>query len=105
MFHFPKKRSKLSLALKTVLVSYFDWGLGFKYFRGAELIHLDSLDNIGSKIGEAEEKYTFGQGNITEGSLFTKTSNCLKPFSLITRSESTWIIAFYSPQTSTVGLQ
>lgn len=64
MFHFPKKRSKLSLALKTVLVSYFDWGVGFKYFRGAELIHLDSLDNVGNKIGEAEEKYTLGQGNV-----------------------------------------
>lgn len=38
MFHFPKKRSKLSLALKTVLVSYYDWGLGFKYFRGSENI-------------------------------------------------------------------
>lgn len=38
MFHFPKKRSKLSLALKTVLVSYYDWGLGFKYFRGSEAL-------------------------------------------------------------------
>ena len=36
MFHFPKKRSKLSLALKTVLVSYYDWGLGFKYFAGTQ---------------------------------------------------------------------
>lgn len=41
MFHFPKKRSKLSLALKTVLVSYYDWGLGFKYFMGTENVHAD----------------------------------------------------------------
>lgn len=64
MIHFPKKRSGISLALKTVLVSYFDWGLGFKYFRGSELIHLDSLDNVGNKIGEAEETYALGQGNV-----------------------------------------
>lgn len=64
MFHFPKKRSGLSLALKTVLVSYFDWGVGFKYFRGQELNHLDSLDNIGNKIGEAEEMYALGHGNV-----------------------------------------
>lgn len=38
MFHFPKKRSKLSLALKTVLVSYYDWGIGFKYFVGDEYV-------------------------------------------------------------------
>ena len=34
LFHFPKKRSKLSQALKTILVSYYDYGIGFKYFRG-----------------------------------------------------------------------
>lgn len=64
MFHFPKKRSKLSLALKMVLVSYYDWGIGFKYFRGTEYIHLDSLDNVGNVIGEAEEQYNFGHGNV-----------------------------------------
>jgi len=36
MAHFPKKRAKLSLALKTVLVSYYDWALGVKFFGGSE---------------------------------------------------------------------
>lgn len=51
--HFPKKRSKLSLALKTVLVSYFDWGIGYKHLGGAEtttirLINGQEIENSGS---------------------------------------------------------
>jgi len=53
MAHFPKKRAKLSLALKTVLVSYFDWGLGVKFFGGSE---------------QTTTRYynTFGQLSLTE---------------------------------------
>ncbi|MDX2359403.1 MAG: hypothetical protein QNK23_01260 [Crocinitomicaceae bacterium] len=46
MFHFPKKRSKLSLWMKTVLVSYYDWGIGFKYFRGGEDTQINFVDPI-----------------------------------------------------------
>jgi len=44
LMHFPKKRSKLSLKLKTVLVSYYDWGVGFKYFRGGEKGSINNTD-------------------------------------------------------------
>ncbi len=51
LIHFPKKRSKLSLALKTVFVSYYDWGIGFKYFRGQETMTLERLSPSGSVLG------------------------------------------------------
>ncbi len=62
--HFPKKRSKLSLALKTVLVSYYDWGIGFKYFRGQENISIDRLSPSGSVLGTQNYQGTFNSGFI-----------------------------------------
>jgi hypothetical protein len=59
MFHFPKKRSKLSLALKTVLISYYDWGLGFKYFRGAEDIDAKFINRP-----DELNTYNFSHGNV-----------------------------------------
>jgi hypothetical protein len=64
MFHFPKKRSKLSLALKTVLVSYFDWGVGFKYFRGGENIEANFTDALGTVIGSEDRAFNFSNGNV-----------------------------------------
>jgi len=64
MFHFPKKRSKLSLALKTVLVSYYDWGLGFKYFRGIENTELNFIDPGGTVTGSSVETNKFEFGHV-----------------------------------------
>ena len=65
MFHFPKKRSKLSLALKTVLVSYYDWGIGFKYFRGLQNIETQLLNDNGAAIGSPEvTAYGFEHGHV-----------------------------------------
>ena len=64
MFHFPKKRSKLSLALKTVLVSYYDWGVGFKYFRGGENIEANFLDPGGNVVSSDERNFDFSHGNL-----------------------------------------
>lgn len=64
MFHFPKKRSKLSLALKTVLVSYYDWGVGFKYFRGGEQIDANFLDPFGTVVSSDSRAFDFSQGNV-----------------------------------------
>ncbi len=65
MFHFPKKRSKLSLALKTVLVSYYDWGIGFKYFRGIQDIDIQYKDALGNPIGSKEvTPYRFEFGHV-----------------------------------------
>ena len=50
MAHFPKKRSKLSLWLKTVLVSYYDWGIGYKHIGGTETTTVDRLDASGNVI-------------------------------------------------------
>ena len=60
--HFPKKRSKLSLALKTVLVSYYDWGLGFKYFRGIESITVNRISPLGVVIGSQESSGEYSSG-------------------------------------------
>lgn len=65
LIHFPKKRSKLSLWLKTVLVSYYDWGLGFKYFRGAEQIRYESMNpSSGTVVSTLTPNYFFEYGNI-----------------------------------------
>lgn len=64
MFHFPKKRSKLSLALKTVLVSYYDWGVGFKYFRGGEQIEANFIDAGGTTVSSDEQTFNFSYGNV-----------------------------------------
>lgn len=66
LFHFPKKRSKLSLKLKTVLISYFDYGVGFKYFRGGENIEIDQQDVLGNSLDGSpyEEAYNFSHGNL-----------------------------------------
>lgn len=65
MFHFPKKRSKLSLALKTVLVSYYDWGIGFKYFRGIQTVETQLMDPFGNKVGSPEiVPYRFEFGHV-----------------------------------------
>jgi hypothetical protein len=65
MFHFPKKRSKLSLALKTVLVSYYDWGIGFKYFQGQQDIAVQFRDIAGNALGAPEiTPYRFAWGHV-----------------------------------------
>ncbi|MCR9171447.1 MAG: hypothetical protein NXI10_03075 [bacterium] len=64
MFHFPKKRSKLSQRLKFIFVSYYDWGLGFKYFRGAEQITANFEDASGNYIGSEDRTFNFSNGNV-----------------------------------------
>lgn len=64
LFHFPKKRSKLSLALKTVLVSYYDYGIGFKYFRGGENNLVNYTDAAGNVVNTEERAYEMSNGNI-----------------------------------------
>ena len=59
MFHFPKRRSALSKKLKTILVSYYDWGIGFKYFRGAEDIRLDTVDAGGNVTSDIIKSSNF----------------------------------------------
>lgn len=64
MAHFSSKRSRLSKKLNTVLIDYFDWGLGFKYFRGAENLLVNYVDIGGVTTSTFEEDYNFTQGNI-----------------------------------------
>jgi len=62
--HFPKKRSKLSLMLKTVLVSYYDWGIGYKHLGGVEtttirLTNGSEIENLGKFYnGHAYARFT-----------------------------------------------
>ncbi|MFN5845670.1 MAG: hypothetical protein ACK46O_08175 [Flavobacteriia bacterium] len=63
--HFPKKRSKLSLALKTVLVSYYDWGIGFKLLGGTETTTVNYYNALGDYSGSTE-----GNGDFYNGYLY-----------------------------------
>lgn len=65
MAHFPKKRSNLSKALKTILISYYDWGLGFKLLGGSE----STLVNTYSSSGVPLSSYS-GSGNFYNGYLY-----------------------------------
>lgn len=66
MFHFPKNFPKLKISKdkKIVLVSYVDWGIGFKYFRGAENINVNYIDQGGNLISNDERSYNFSNGNL-----------------------------------------
>lgn len=64
MAHFPKKRSKISLALKTVLVSYYDWGLGFKLLGGSEKTTINYYDPFGALALTEEGKGEFYNGYV-----------------------------------------
>lgn len=63
--HFPKKRSKISLALKTVLVSYYDWGIGFKLLGGSEHTTINYYTPFGD-LALTEE----GSGDYYNGYLY-----------------------------------
>lgn len=65
MAHFPKKRSKLSLALKTVLVSYYDWGLGFKLLGGQETTTINLYNSSNQLLST-----TKGDGSFYNGSVY-----------------------------------
>lgn len=66
MFHFPKKFPKLRISKEKtiVLISYYDWGLGFKYFRGAENIEVNFTDALGNPTSSEEQTYNFTNGNV-----------------------------------------
>ena len=50
MVHFPKKRSKLSLALKYIFISYYDWGLGVKLITGSETTSVNRFNSLGTPL-------------------------------------------------------
>lgn len=64
MMFYPKKRSKLSLALKTILVSYYDFGLGFKYFRSKEEMDISRLSSTGNVLSTTSTMGEYNAGNI-----------------------------------------
>ena len=55
---------RISKDKKIVLVSYLDWGIGFKYFRGAENISVNYTDQGGNLLSNEERDYNFSNGNI-----------------------------------------
>lgn len=80
MAHFPKKRSKLSLWLKTVLVSYYDWGIGYKHIGGTETTTVDRLDAAGNIIGTEEYSGKFYNGHAYARFSIHKNINLGKKF-------------------------
>jgi hypothetical protein len=59
MAHFPKKQSKLSKMVRTILVSYYDWGLGLKLINGAENVTANYYNLGGKVISTLNETSTF----------------------------------------------
>jgi hypothetical protein len=59
MAHFPKKQSKLSKMVRTILVSYYDWGLGLKMINGAENVSANYYNLGGQVISTLNETSTF----------------------------------------------
>ena len=66
MFHFPKKFPKLKTSQKKsiVLLSYVDWGVGFKFFSGHEEIDVNYLNTTGGFVSTENRNYSFTNGNI-----------------------------------------
>lgn len=64
MVHFPKKRSKLSLALKYIFISYYDWGLGVKLLGGMETTNLNHYNSLGEVVSTDNGKGSFYNGYI-----------------------------------------
>jgi hypothetical protein len=64
MVHFPKKRSKLSLALKYIFISYYDWGLGVKLLGGMETTNLNHYNSLGEVISTDTGKGSFNNGYV-----------------------------------------
>lgn len=62
--HFPKKRSQLSQKLKFIFVSYYDWGLGFKYLGGSEKTTINYYNSLGELSFTDEGKGEFYNGYI-----------------------------------------
>lgn len=76
--HFPKKRSKLSLKLKTILVSYYDWGVGFKLLGGresADIRYTDATGGVAGGTGEYYNGYAYGRFSIHKNIHFKKAKN------------------------------
>ncbi|MDG1036068.1 MAG: hypothetical protein P8O87_04435 [Crocinitomicaceae bacterium] len=66
MFHFPKKFPKLKISQKKsiVLLSYVDWGVGFKYFSGNEQIEVNYMNPPGGAAATESRSYSFTNGNV-----------------------------------------
>ena len=61
--HFTQRRSKLAQALKKVLISYYDYGLGFKMFSGAEGMNL-TIQNPGGTESSSSARSSFKNGYV-----------------------------------------
>ena len=74
MAHFPKKRSRLSLWLKTVLVSYYDWGLGYKRLSGKEVTTIERIGGLPiAEDGKFSNGFVYGRFSIHKNIHIGKT--------------------------------
>lgn len=60
--HFPTKQSKLSQKLKKAIISYYDWGIGYKHLGGKEITTIDYMDVDGNIVSTEEGKGKFYNG-------------------------------------------
>lgn len=78
--HYPKKRGKISLALKTVLVSYYDWGLGFKLLGGTESTVINYYNPLGQLSYTDEGKGAYYNGYVYGRFTLHKNINLSKKY-------------------------
>lgn len=67
--HFPTKDSRIKF-IKKRIVSYYDWGIGFKYLGGKETTDITNYDPTGTQILSTQH----GEGKYYNGYVFGRFS-------------------------------
>ncbi len=69
MAHFPKKTSKLADKLNMALISYYDWGFGYKKINGYESTTVTRYGVDGTELGTS-----FGEGTFSNNHVYGRFS-------------------------------
>jgi hypothetical protein len=64
MAHFPKKTSKLADKLNMALISYYDWGVGYKKINGYESTTITRYGAAGTQPSTEFAEGTFSNGHV-----------------------------------------
>ena len=69
MAHFPTKDPRIKF-IKKRIISYYDWGLGFKYLGGKETTDITNYDPTGTQVISTQH----GEGKYYNGYIFGRVS-------------------------------
>jgi len=71
MAHFPTKTPRILLFGKRI-ISYYDYGIGLKIFRGQEMTNIKNYDGSGNLLSETDGKGKFTNGYVSARFSFHK---------------------------------